>query len=160
MLVESIPAQVLATNCWVVAPADGESAVIIDPGGGLGDRLTRFVDEHKLTPTAVLITHGHFDHTMSAAEVSADLRRRRVPAHRGPLAARRPWAGVGLPRGAVVPELGAVTPAALDEVTELLGGESLALGALVVQVTSVPGHTPEFGRLHGVRGRRPDDVHR
>ena len=142
MLVESIPAQVLATNCWVVAPADGESAVIIDPGGGLGDRLARFVDEHNLTPTAVLITHGHFDHTMSAAEVSAayGVGVYLHTADRWQL--DDPWAGVGLPRGAAVPELGAVTPAVPDEITELLGGESLGLGSLVVQVTSVPGHTP------------------
>ena len=142
VLVESIPAQVLATNCWVVAPADGESAVIIDPGGGLGDRLTRFVDEHKLTPTAVLITHGHFDHTMSAAEVSAGYGVGVYLHSADRWQLDDPWAGVGLPRGAVVPELGPVTPAAPDEVTELHGGESLALGALVVRVTSAPGHTP------------------
>jgi hydroxyacylglutathione hydrolase len=142
VLVESIPAQVLATNCWVVAPADGEPAVIIDPGGGLGDRLTRFVDEHKLAPSAVLVTHGHFDHTMSAADVSGAYG---VGAYLH--AADRwqlddPWAGIGLPPGTPAPELGAVTPAVPDKVTELHGGESLELGPLVVRVVSVPGHTP------------------
>jgi hydroxyacylglutathione hydrolase len=142
VLVESIPAQVLATNCWVVAPADGESAVIIDPGGGLGDRLTRFVDEHKLMPSAVLITHGHFDHTMSAADVSGTYGGG-VYLH----AADRwqlddPWAGIGLPPGTAAPELGAVTPAVPNEVSELHGGEALELGSLVVRVVSVPGHTP------------------
>ena len=142
MLVESILARVLATNCWVVAPADGESAVIIDPGGGLGDRLTRFVDAHKLTPAAVLITHGHFDHTMSAADVS---RTYGVgvylhTADRWQL--DDPWAGIGLPPGSVVPDLGTVTPAEPDDVTELRGGESVELGSLVVRVVSVPGHTP------------------
>ena len=142
MLVESIPAQVLATNCWVVAPADGESAVIIDPGGGLGDRLTRFVDAHNLTPTAVLVTHGHFDHTLSAADVTGTYG---IGAYLH--AADRwqlddPWAGVGLPPGTALPELGAVTAPVPDEVTELHGGESLELGSLVVQVVSVPGHTP------------------
>jgi hydroxyacylglutathione hydrolase len=142
VLVESIPAQVLATNCWVVAPADGEPAVIIDPGGGLGDRLTRFVDEHKLAPSAVLVTHGHFDHTMSAADVSGAYG---VGAYLH--AADRwqlddPWTGIGLPPGTPAPELGAVTPAVPDKVTELHGGESLELGPLVVRVVSVPGHTP------------------
>jgi hydroxyacylglutathione hydrolase len=142
VLVESIPARVLATNCWVVAPADGESALIIDPGGGLGDRLTRFVDEHKLTPSAVLVTHGHFDHTMSAADVSGayDVGAYLHIADRWQL--DDPWAGIGLPPGTAGPELGAVTPAVPDKITELHGGESLELGSLVVRVVSVPGHTP------------------
>jgi hydroxyacylglutathione hydrolase len=142
VLVESIPARVLATNCWVIAPADGESAVIIDPGGGLGDRLTRFVDEHKLTPRAVLVTHGHFDHTMSAADVSGayGVDTYLHAADRWQL--DDPWTGIGLPPGTVAPELGAVTPAVPDKITELHGGESLELGSLVVRVVSVPGHTP------------------
>jgi glyoxylase-like metal-dependent hydrolase (beta-lactamase superfamily II) len=142
VLVESIPAQVLATNCWVVAPADGELAVIIDPGGGLGDRLTRFVDAHKLTPAAVLVTHGHFDHTMSAAEVSRmyDVGVYLHAADRWQL--HDPWAGIGLLPGTLVPELGSVRPVVPDQVTELRGGEALELGALLVHVVSAPGHTP------------------
>lgn len=142
MLVEAIPAQVLATNCWVVAEADGESCVLVDPGGGLDDRLDRFVEAHRLTPSAVLITHGHFDHTMSAADVC---RQYGVPAYvhasdRAQLA--DPWSGIGMPTGSAVPGLPTLRPVEPDVVTELLGAERLQLGGLTVSVTSVPGHTP------------------
>jgi hydroxyacylglutathione hydrolase len=142
VLVESIPAEVLATNCWVVAAAAGEPCVVIDPGGGLGDRLARFLDEHRLTPAAVLVTHGHFDHTMSAADL-ADEYGVAVHLH----AADRwqlldPWSGIGLPAGTAVPGLPGVVPREPEAVAELHGGENLTLGGLQVQVDSVPGHTP------------------
>lgn len=51
----------IETNCYVIADGDGNAAVI-DPGangGGIAGRL----QEKKLTPKAILLTHGHFDHT-------------------------------------------------------------------------------------------------
>lgn len=142
MLVEAIPAQVLATNCWVVAPAAGESCVIVDPGGGLDDRLDTFIEAHRLTPAAVLITHGHFDHTMSADEVCAHYGVSAYvhAADRGQLA--DPWSGIGMPKGATVPGLPMLRPVRPQSVTELSGAQRLQLGELTVSVTSVPGHTP------------------
>lgn len=142
MLVESIPAELLATNCWVVGPAAGEECVVIDPGGGLGDRLARFLDEHRLTPVAVLLTHGHFDHTMSAADVAHEygVAASLHAADRWQLA--DPWSGVGLPSGARVPGLPDLTPRVPDEVRELHGGEALELAGMRIDVISVPGHTP------------------
>lgn len=142
MLVESVPATVLATNCWVVAPADGEDCVVIDPGGGLHDRLARLLDAHRLAPVAVLVTHGHFDHTLSAAGLSDDCR---APVHihaadRWQLA--DPWAGIGLPPGTPVPGLRDVLGRVPADVREVADGDELRLAGLVVRVTAVPGHTP------------------
>ncbi len=69
MLVTGFPADAFGTNCYVVAPGAGEQCVIIDPGIGVVDQLDDVLAQHRLTPAAVLLTHGHLDHTFSVAPV-------------------------------------------------------------------------------------------
>ena len=44
--------------------------ILIDPGAN-ADRLIQIIEEEKLNPVAILLTHGHFDHAGGAAEVAA-----------------------------------------------------------------------------------------
>jgi hydroxyacylglutathione hydrolase len=69
VFVRGFPAQAFDTNCWVVAPAAGEQCVVIDPGIGVEDTLDALLREFKLQPVAVLLTHGHLDHTFSVTPV-------------------------------------------------------------------------------------------
>jgi hydroxyacylglutathione hydrolase len=69
VLVAGFPAEAFGTNCYVVAPAPGEQCVVIDPGIGVVDRLDALLAEHRLQPAAVLLTHGHLDHTFSVTPV-------------------------------------------------------------------------------------------
>jgi len=69
VFVRGFPAAAFATNCWVVAPAEGEQCVVIDPGIGVEDELDALLREHRLQPVAVLLTHGHLDHTFSVTPV-------------------------------------------------------------------------------------------
>ncbi|MCU1674429.1 MAG: beta-lactamase domain protein [Frankiales bacterium] len=69
MLVRGFPAAAFGTNCWVVAPAEGEQCVVIDPGIGVEQQLDDVLREHRLQPVAVLLTHGHLDHTFSVTPV-------------------------------------------------------------------------------------------
>lgn len=69
MFVRGFPAAAFATNCWVVAPGEGEECVVIDPGIGVEDELDALLREHRLQPVAVLLTHGHLDHTFSVTPV-------------------------------------------------------------------------------------------
>ena len=69
MLVTGVEAQAFGTNCYVVATAAGEQCVMIDPGIGVLDRLQAVCAEHRLRPAAVVLTHGHLDHTFSVAPV-------------------------------------------------------------------------------------------
>ena len=50
----------IATNCWIY-PLDKDSCAVIDPGEE-GDRIIAFLDQLKLFPSLILLTHGHFDH--------------------------------------------------------------------------------------------------
>ena len=69
MLVAGFPAQMFATNCWVVAPAAGQECVVVDPGVGVTGQLDDLLREHRLRPVAVLLTHGHLDHVFSVTPV-------------------------------------------------------------------------------------------
>lgn len=59
----------MGTNCYVMAPGRGEECLIVDPGIGVLDTLSEVLRELKLRPAAVLLTHGHFDHTYSVTPV-------------------------------------------------------------------------------------------
>lgn len=54
----------LATNCYL-AVSKSKGAVIIDPADD-ADAIRRRLESDKLTPKAILLTHGHYDHIMAA----------------------------------------------------------------------------------------------
>ena len=140
MLIAGFPSDVTATNCWVIAPDAGEQCLVVDPGVGVGPQLDELIAEYRLHPVAVLLTHGHFDHTFSVVPVC---QARDVPAYihpddRGQLA--DPWSGVGLPAG--TPLFGSLTFAEPDDVRELSDGEKLSLGGVDLGVRHAPGHSP------------------
>ncbi|WP_432570346.1 MBL fold metallo-hydrolase [Kineococcus sp. SYSU DK005] len=141
MLVQTVEATVAGTNCYVVAPAAGEECVVVDPGVDVADRLAEVLRAHRLRPAAVLLTHGHFDHTWSvtpvcgahgvAATIHAD------DAHR----LRDPLAGMGPQLRAALDASGAGTWREPDDVVTVADGARLALAGLDVTVSHAPGHT-------------------
>ena len=50
----------LFANTYVVSDENGD-AIIIDPSMD-NDRIGDYIVKHSLTPKAILLTHGHFDH--------------------------------------------------------------------------------------------------
>ena len=70
MLLTGFPAGMLACNCYVLAPRAGADAIVVDPGQRAIGPLRRILDENRLTPAAVLLTHGHIDHIWSAQKVA------------------------------------------------------------------------------------------
>jgi glyoxylase-like metal-dependent hydrolase (beta-lactamase superfamily II) len=139
VLVVGFPAGPFETNCWVVAPAAGEQCVVIDPGVNADDRLEEVLAEHKLAPVAVLITHGHLDHTWAVAPVcgAKNIPALIHPADRGMLT--DPTAGMGVPSG--TPIFGRLEWAEPSDVREIADGETISLAGLDLAVDWVPGHT-------------------
>ena len=142
MLIAGIPSAITATNCWIVAPADGEQCVVIDPGIGVGQQLDEVVATHRLHPIAVLLTHGHLDHTFSVVPVcqARDVPAYLHPADRGQLT--DPWSGLGLPRGTPIMGLSRLPAAEPADLRELSDGDLVPLAGLDFGVRHAPGHTP------------------
>ncbi|CAB4869725.1 unannotated protein [freshwater metagenome] len=66
MIVESFPAPMYATNCWIIATGVGQECIIVDPGmPDISHDIELIISEKKLKPVASLLTHGHLDHTFS-----------------------------------------------------------------------------------------------
>ena len=140
MLITGFPAAAFGTNCYVVAPGPGEQAVVVDPGIEVVDQLDEVLREHRLAPVAVLLTHGHLDHTFSVTPVCGA---RGIPAYLHPgddhmLA--DPMSGLSAESRAMF--AGRLRWSEPDDVKPLADGEVLALAGLEVTVDHAPGHTP------------------
>ena len=61
MRIESFALGDFETNCYVLRDGDRPECLIIDPGYEAG-ALVDFLDEEKLAPQLILLTHGHCDH--------------------------------------------------------------------------------------------------
>lgn len=70
VFITGFPAGLLQCNCYVLAPHPGADAIVVDPGQRAMGQLRRILDTNRLTPAAVLLTHGHIDHIWSAQKVS------------------------------------------------------------------------------------------
>jgi hydroxyacylglutathione hydrolase len=142
VLITSFPTGMLRANCYVVAPQPGGEAIVIDPGQGALRPLRRALDSNRLTPTGVLLTHGHLDHIWAAQRVCDTFG---IPAYihgADRVLLRDPIKGFG-------PRLGQVIAGALfsepKRVIELCpddqDGDKLDIAGITVAVDHTPGHT-------------------
>jgi hydroxyacylglutathione hydrolase len=142
VLITGFPAGMLACNCYVLAPRAGADAIVVDPGQRAMGPLSRILDENRLTPAAVLLTHGHIDHIWSAQKVADTYG---CPAYIHPedrFMLSDPIKGFG-------PRLGQIAFGALfrepKQVVELdSDGDELDIGGtsdMIVAVDHTPGHT-------------------
>lgn len=59
----------VATNCYLAENIKTKEAIIIDPGDS-AERIAKQLTQDEMKPVAILLTHGHFDHTMAAKELA------------------------------------------------------------------------------------------
>lgn len=142
MLTIAFPATAFATNCYILAQSAGQECLIVDPGIGVEDRISAVLTEHRLRPTAVLLTHGHLDHTYSVtpvcggeigAYIHTDDRYRLTD----------PLADIGPEmRFMLEQQFGrAARWSEPSQIVEIRDTERLELAGLTVEVLHAPGHT-------------------
>jgi hydroxyacylglutathione hydrolase len=138
-LITGFPAGMLQCNCYVLAQRQGTDAVVVDPGQRAMAPLRRILDENRLTPAAVLLTHGHIDHMWSAQKV-ADAYGCPVYIHpEDRFMLTDPIVGIG-PR--LAQKVAGAFFSEPKQVVELdRDGDKLDLGNITVNVDHTPGHT-------------------
>jgi len=129
-----VPVTPFQQNCSIVACSATNRAAIVDPGGDVA-RIREAIEQLKVMPEKILLTHGHLDHAGGAAELAEALD---LPIE-GPeqrddfllenLQAQGARFGVSDMRN--------VTPTRW-----LTEGETVSIGDLTFNVLHVPGHTP------------------
>lgn len=139
MLVTGFAADAFGTNCYVLASAPGQECLVVDPGIGVTDRLEELLAQHRLRPAAVLLTHGHLDHTFSVAPVcgARGITAWIHPEDRELLA--DPAKGLSADLTALFG--GRLPYAEPEDVAELTDGATLQLVGLEITVDHAPGHT-------------------
>jgi hydroxyacylglutathione hydrolase len=139
VLVAGFPADAFGTNCYVVAPGRNEHCVVIDPGIGVTDQLDAVLAEHRLQPVAVILTHGHLDHTFSVTPVcgARGIAAYIHPDDRDLLA--DPAKGLSADMNALFG--GRFEWTEPDDVRPLTDGVTLAIAGLELIVDHAPGHT-------------------
>lgn len=129
----------LQCNCYVLATKQGADAIVVDPGQRAMGPLRRILDENRLTPAAVLLTHGHIDHIWSAQKVADTYG---CPAYIHPedrLMLTDPIKGLG-PRLAQL-AMSAVFREPRQVVEFERDGDKIDVAGFTVTVDHTPGHT-------------------
>jgi glyoxylase-like metal-dependent hydrolase (beta-lactamase superfamily II) len=123
------------TNCYVLRAGNlATQCLIVDTGLEAGE-LVDFVAEHKLDPTAVVLTHGHIDHIAGLIELRKEFPRIKVYIHRLDASMlTNPRSNLSAIAGCFFQ----IPPA--DVLLE--DGDTIEQAGLKLQVLLTPGHTP------------------
>jgi len=144
VLLSGFPAGPFGTNCFVVAPGRGQECVVIDPGMGAVDQANEVIRDNHLRPVAVLLTHGHLDHTWSVVPIANGYG---IPAFIHP----DDDTMLSDPMSALSPDMrhmlrqlarGEKVDLQPDDLRPLRDGEVLELAGVTLTTTHAPGHTP------------------
>ena len=132
------------TNAYIVCPEGAQSAFVVDPGDCI-DRLRLAVQKAGRPVEALLLTHGHFDHTLGAQPLQEDT---------GAIA----YISAEDAEMLEDPDLSAYDPAvcALTPPTDLdtaFYGTTVKVCGLTLQVLATPGHSKGSVCLYEPEGK-------
>ena len=123
------------TNCYILCRSEAaQDCLIIDPGLEAGE-LIDFLEEYRLNPAAVVLTHGHIDHTAGAAVLRENFSDIKIYIHK--LDAKmltEPQSNLSALTGGLF----STKPAdfSIEE------GDVIELAGIKLEVLHTPGHTP------------------
>jgi glyoxylase-like metal-dependent hydrolase (beta-lactamase superfamily II) len=137
LLVHQLSLGPIGTNCYVVeAGTTADEAVVVDPSGDATE-LRLLLAQLGARCTAILVTHGHWDHLLGVAELAEGTG---APVYMAE-GERALLEGPGFAPAEV--GLKPYTPDVL-----LGGGESIEVAGMTFDVLSVPGHSPAHLAYH------------
>lgn len=121
------------SNCYIVWDSPEPDCVIIDPGEE-PKRVIAVLEIHKLNPRAILLTHGHIDHSAGVKELVEKykipfyMHREEVPIYNS-MKEQGMWFGI-------------FYPDPIEPKDFLKDGEEIQIGKMKFQALHFPGHSP------------------
>lgn len=132
MILRTIVAGQLETNCYLIADEKTKEAICIDPGGNV-DEIMGEVEKEKLSLKYIINTHGHFDH-VGGNDVLKKTTGAKFAIHEEDAAILRTVASQSAVFG-----LAAVSSPPPDLL--LKDGDEIRVGNMALEVIHTPGHT-------------------
>ncbi|MBQ4146119.1 MAG: MBL fold metallo-hydrolase [Clostridia bacterium] len=71
MLFHKLTLGALGTNCYVLADENTQKAILVD-APDRADSIAEFLYEKNYTLTAIVLTHGHYDHILALPKLKAN----------------------------------------------------------------------------------------
>ena len=119
------------TNCYFLINEDTKEVLIVDPADR-AQKIIEWINSEGLKPTAILLTHGHFDHIMGVAGVKKEYN---IPIY----ASKDEVEVLANPQINVSTMMGAYLSMKADKLFS--DGDVLELAGMKLKVISTPGHT-------------------
>ncbi|MBO5797896.1 MAG: MBL fold metallo-hydrolase [Clostridia bacterium] len=132
MIVKILRVGQIGTNCYLMVDDDAKVCAVIDPGDS-GAQIAHVIDGEGWTPTAIFLTHGHFDHILGVTGLQERWPELPVychPSDWGPNAATQEIWGMTVP-----------TVRSFPNIKEYQEGDTIEVGNITVKVIHTPGHT-------------------
>ena len=126
MNIKTLQVGPIGTNCYILCDEAEKLCAVIDPGGD-ASRVAAAVAKTGCAPCAILLTHGHYDHTGGVADLQA--RWPEIPTY---LSRRDQGAGDSYMLQLFPPVANAKD---YDE------GDTVRVGSLTLEVLATPGHS-------------------
>ena len=131
-MLKSLVVGPVGTNCYILSN-DAKDCIIVDPGDEAG-RISALIDSEKLHVSAILLTHGHFDHIGAVNELRA-------------VYACPVYAGADEEKMLKDPALnscgfGLGAPIVIEDVTYLQDEQIICPAGFSIKTLFTPGHTP------------------
>ncbi|MHC4114037.1 MAG: MBL fold metallo-hydrolase [Planctomycetota bacterium] len=123
------------TNCYILRDSASADACLIIDTGLDPDPLLDFLAEHKLNPVALILTHGHADHTAAIPILRKSYPEIKVYIHKFD-------AEMLTDRGNNLASLAGVSFSTAPAEVMLTEGQTIDLAGISLKVLHTPGHTP------------------
>ena len=127
MLIKTIPVGHLETNCYIVTDENTLGCAVIDPGDE-SNTIMDYLEDNRLSCKAILLTHGHYDHTTAVPALHRVYPQADIYIHQADAN------GAG---STLFPLTGEV-----DDLKLYDEGDVIRLGDHEIQVLHTPGHSP------------------
>lgn len=133
----------MQTNCYLVWDAETQECLIVDPGED-ADFISSEILNLKLKPIAILLTHGHYDHTLACLELKLNFN---IPIYLNPKDnflyqnasnSASHWSKIPV----IARSKTTKQPPTFNQPPTSPFPKPLTLGKDIIEVIPIPGHTP------------------
>ena len=146
MLVRQVVADFFETNCWIIAKGANQECLVVDPGisrPSLVNRIKEEIQRFKLKPVAIVVTHGHLDHTYSVLPLSKEIPMRTYISKKDKYLLKDPYAALQKDSGIqyLIDQIAKENIGEPSDVYALSDVENFEIAGMKIESKLAPGHT-------------------